>query len=99
MYASTDQGKTFNPVADQGTAGAVRPIELPDGRVVSVAQKILKASADQGKTWQAIGTAMPWDPTGVSYSPFRRAFYAWHFDCGNAVLADAIMRFGYDFKQ
>ena len=99
MYKSTDQGKTFTQVADSNTAGAVRPIELPGGRIVSVAQKVLKGSSDGGKSWQAIGTAMPFDPTVIAYSPFRRAFYASHFDCTNAVPADAIERYGFDFKQ
>ncbi|MEP7053224.1 MAG: hypothetical protein ABJB12_22870 [Pseudomonadota bacterium] len=99
MYASTDQGKTFSAVADQNTAGAVRPIELPDGSIASIAQKTLKLSTDKGKTWQAIGSALPWDPTGISYSPFRRAFYAWHFDCGVVVPADSLQRYGFDFKK
>ena len=99
VYKSTDDGQHFDSVADANTAGAVRPIELPGGRIVSLAQRVLKGSVDGGATWQPIGTALPFDPSGISYSPFRRAFYAWHFDCGNAVLADAIMRSGYDFKQ
>jgi hypothetical protein len=99
VYKSTDQGKSFTQVADSNTAGAVRPIELPGGRIVSVAQKVLKGSSDAGKSWQAIGTAMPFDPEAIAYSPFRRAFYASQFDCTNAVPADAIERYGFDFKQ
>ncbi|HEY1532475.1 MAG TPA: hypothetical protein VGF76_00600 [Polyangiaceae bacterium] len=99
VYKSSDQGVSFQQVADNNTAGAVRPIELPGGRIVSVAQKVLKGSSDGGKSWQAIGTAMPFDPTVIAYSPFRRAFYASHFDCTNAVPADAIERYGFDFKQ
>lgn len=98
MHKSTDQGRTWKQIADANTAGATRPIELPGGRLVSSAQQLLKTSNDGGTTWKAIGTAMPWDPTGVSYSPFRRAFYAWRFDCTDAVPSDAIRRFGFDFK-
>jgi photosystem II stability/assembly factor-like uncharacterized protein len=98
VFKSADQGLTFKQVADSNTAGAVRPIELPGGRIVSVAQKLLKASVDGGTSWQTIGTAMPFDPQVLGYSPFRRAFYATHFDCTNAVPADAIERYGFDFK-
>jgi hypothetical protein len=99
MFVSTDQGKTFNSLADQNTAGAVPPVELPDGSIASFAQRTLKLSRDKGKTWQAVGSALPWDPTGVSYSPFQRAFYGWHFDCGAVVPADSIQRYGFDFKK
>ncbi|HEX7452240.1 MAG TPA: sialidase family protein, partial [Polyangiaceae bacterium] len=96
---STDQGVTFTQVADGNTAGAVRPIELPGGRIVSIAQRVLKGSIDGGKSWQAIGTALPFDANVLGYSPFRRAFYASRFDCTTAVPADAIERYGFDFKQ
>ncbi|MEO8901522.1 MAG: hypothetical protein ABI488_07345 [Polyangiaceae bacterium] len=99
MYASTDQGKSFNSVADQATAGGVPPIELPGGRIASIGQNTVQASMDSGKTWQAIGGALPWTPTGLSYSPFRRAFYAWRFDCGTVVPSDSIERLGFDFKK
>jgi hypothetical protein len=99
VYKSSDQGVSFTQVADNNTAGAVSPIELPGGRIVSVAQKVLKGSTDGGKSWQAIGTAMPFDPVVIAYSPFRRAFYASHFDCTDNVPADAIERYGFDFKQ
>ena len=99
MLASTDQGKTFRQVADKATAGSVAPIELPGGRVVTVANRILEGTLDGGKTWTPIGMALPWDPTGIGYSPFRRAFYAWHFDCGNVVPAGSLQRAGFDFKN
>jgi photosystem II stability/assembly factor-like uncharacterized protein len=99
VYKSTDQGVSSTQLADGNTAGAVRPIELPGGRVVSVAQKMLNDSVDGGKSWQAIGTAMPFDPEAIAYSPFWRAFYASQFDCTNNVPADAVERYGFDFKQ
>jgi len=99
VYKSTDQGLSFKQVADGNTAGAVRPIELPGGRIVSIAQRLLKGSSDGGVSWQAIGTALPFDPQYLGYSPFRRAFYASHFDCTSNVPADAIERYGFDFKQ
>ena len=35
---------------------------------------------------------------GLTYSAFRRAFYASHFDCSNNVPANAHMRFGWDYE-
>jgi hypothetical protein len=99
VYKSTDGGQHFASVADAATSGGVRPIELPGGRIVSSAQKTLQGSVDGGATWQAIGPALPWNPVGIAYSPFRRAFYAWYFDCGTTVPADSIQRSGYDFQQ
>ena len=55
-----------------------------------------------GGTWEAIQPAMPYTPTGIVYSPSRKAFYAWLFDCAftgdAAVKPDAIMRSNFDFS-
>ncbi|HEY3254382.1 MAG TPA: hypothetical protein VGJ91_10550 [Polyangiaceae bacterium] len=98
LLKSTDQGLSFVQVSDK-TSNRISPIELPDGRIVSVADKMLTASSDGGKTWQAIGSAIPFDPYSIGYSAFRRAFFATQFDCGAVVLPDAIARYGFDFKQ
>jgi hypothetical protein len=97
---SSDQGKTWTLVADKNTAGTVRPIELPDGRIVSAQQKSLVVSADKGVHWTPVGTPMPYVPIGIAYSPFRRAFYISYFTCtgSNAVPADGIARFGWDYE-
>ena len=43
---------------------------------------------------------MPIVPTGLTYSPFRKAFYIWYWGCSmdvpNPVMADAIMRLDFD---
>jgi photosystem II stability/assembly factor-like uncharacterized protein len=98
LLKSTDQGLTFTSSAD-GTSNRASPIELPGGRIVSVANKKLIASADGGKTWNPITDEAPFDPVRIAYSPFQRAFYASQFDCNNAVPPDAIQRYGYDFKH
>lgn len=97
VLKSDDLGLTFSSALDNAS-NRVGPIQLPDGRVVTVANKALTATADGGKSWQPIGTTMPFDPTGLAYSPFRRAFFITQFDCNNNVPADAIERFGFDFK-
>jgi len=96
VLKSDDLGLTFKPVSTDSSS-RIAPIQLPDGRIVSLANRTLTASADGGKTWQTIGAALPFDPYGLDYSPFRRAFYATQFDCNAVVPADAIERFGYDF--
>jgi len=99
LYLSTDQGKTFSRVADPNQAKSVEPIELPDGRIVTVGAMTLMASADHGKTWQPLADPLPFAPNGVAYSPFRNAFYIWQWDCKDVVLPNAIMRFGYDYRK
>ncbi len=78
---------------------ALQPIQLPDGRIVVVANKMLTASSDGGKTWHTLGTAIPFEPGSIAYSPFRRAFFATQWDCNGVVLPDAVARYGFDFKQ
>jgi hypothetical protein len=97
MIRSTDHGATWADVAAAGVAGGTNPIELPDGRIVSSAGTAIKITTNQGGSWQTVGTTLPYEPGGVAYSPFRKAFYAWHSDCGGTVLTDAIMRSGWDY--
>jgi hypothetical protein len=96
MLKSTDQGQTFMQVADKSKTGGIAPFELPDGRIVSVGGNAVVVSADKGVTWTAATKAIPFTPNGLSYSAFRRAFYASHFDCSNNVPANAHARFGWD---
>ena len=43
---------------------------------------------------------MPINPLGMIYSPFRKAFYIWHFDCDfsttDPVQPNSIMRLDFD---
>jgi hypothetical protein len=98
MLKSTDQGMTFTMVADKSKAGGIAPFELPDGRIVSVQGMNVVVSADKGATWKPVGKPIPFQPNGLTYSAFRRAFYASHFDCSNNVPANADMRFGWDYE-
>ena len=99
LYKSTDQGQHFAQVADPSKARSVEPIELPDGRIVTVGGTTLMASADHGTTWQPLADPLPFTPSGVTYSAFRNAFYVWQWDCKDVVLPNAIMRFGYDYRK
>jgi len=99
LYKSTDQGKSFTQVADANQAKSIEPIELPDGRIVTVGSATLMASADHGTSWQPLADPLPFTANGVAYSPFRNAFYIWQWDCKDVVLPNAIMRFGYDYRK
>jgi photosystem II stability/assembly factor-like uncharacterized protein len=101
MMKSTNQGVAWTQVADANTAGTLRPLELPDGRIASTQGSMIVVSADKGMTWKNVSTAMPYTATGFSYSPFRNAFFIWYFTCSgpNDVPADAIMRFGWDYRS
>ena len=70
------------------------PIELPDGRIVTVGGDHLIASSNAGESWTNIGEPLPYQPAGVAYSRSQKTFFIWHNDCGEAVLADAIMTAG-----
>jgi hypothetical protein len=54
-------------------------------------------SADGGGSWTSAAPGIPFDTSGIAYNPFRRAFYVFHADCGNAVPSDAVARYGWDF--
>lgn len=87
IIRSTDQGATWTAIPGGVTGSALL---LPDGTVVGLRGSALVQSPDGGQTWKALGPALPFTPDSVTFSPARQTFYASHFDCGNAVLDDAI---------
>jgi hypothetical protein len=102
VIRSTDQGATWTQVARDGSTlpGAGRIVELPDGRLAAVGKAVVIISPDHGATWSAVGPVLPFAPTGLAYSPYRKAFYAWYFTCdlsgANPVLANSIMSLAFD---
>jgi len=103
MVRSTDQGRTWKAVVGGGVLSGVPPVELPDGRIATVAKKVIATSADHGATWIAATTPVAFDgeAVGVVYSAARKAFYAWHFTCvagDNPVPVDAIQRYDFDYQ-
>jgi hypothetical protein len=99
LIKSTDQGNTWTQTIPNGTLKTGHPIELPDGRIVAPGPKTLMISADRGGTFNPLGAALPFMPNSVTYSPFRNALFIEQFDCKNAVVADAISRYGFDYRQ
>jgi hypothetical protein len=95
IVTSIDQGQTWAQSASGVISGF--PVELPDGRVVTTTSNHLAITKDKGKTWTQILPNLPWKPTGVTYSARTKTFFIWKFDCGNAVLPDAIASAGFDY--
>jgi hypothetical protein len=98
LIKSTDQGRTWTQTIQSGTLKTGHPIELPDGRIVAAGGKTLMISTDQGVSFKPVGDMMPFVPNTIAYSPYRNAFFIEQFDCGNAVVAHAISRFGFDYR-
>jgi photosystem II stability/assembly factor-like uncharacterized protein len=98
LIKSTDQGRTWTQTIQGGVLKTGHPIELPDGRVVAPGPKTLMISSDKGATFKAVGEQLPFTPNSITYSPRRNAFYVEQFDCGNAVVAHAISRAGFDYR-
>ena len=41
---------------------------------------------------------LPFTPNSITYSAYRNAFFIEQFDCGDAVVAHAISRAGFDYR-
>lgn len=98
LIKSTDQGRSWQQPIQAGTLKTGHPIELPDGRIVAPGPKTLMISNDKGATFNPVGPPLPFVPNSISYSARRNAFYIEQFDCGNAVVAHAISRYGFDYR-
>jgi hypothetical protein len=83
---------TWIQTVASGSLMNVHPIELPDGRIVSLSSQYVMISSDHGVHWQSFGPQLPFRPVGISYSDFDKSFYIWQFDCGNKVLPNAILK-------
>jgi hypothetical protein len=99
LMKSTDQGRTWSQGVGGGQIKSGRPVELPDGRIVAAGAKTMMISADKGMTFKPVGDPMPFTPASFTYSPFRNAFFIEQFDCGNAVVPNAISRAGFDYRM
>jgi photosystem II stability/assembly factor-like uncharacterized protein len=104
IVKSTNGGVSWEQVTRAGTInqGSPQVVQLPDGNLAAVGNSQVILSADAGRTWRAAGPGMPYAPNGFAYSPFRNAFYIWHFDCNvaasNALPRTAIMSLAYNYK-
>jgi photosystem II stability/assembly factor-like uncharacterized protein len=102
LVTSDDDGQTWTEVPSSSISPFTPSlVELPDGRFVAVSVSSLIISEDRGISWQSLGPALPYEPSGVLYAPREEAFYAWKFDCeegenpvrpGTIVRLDAELR-------
>ena len=103
IYWSSDDGAlvrgvgqgshwTWSQTVASGTLINVHPIELPDGRLVSLSSQTVMISSDHGSNWNPFGPPLPFRPVGITYSNADNSFYIWQFDCGNKVLPNAVMK-------
>jgi hypothetical protein len=97
LVKSVDKGAKWTSSA---AAGVLAPtsthiVELPDGRLAAAGRSVM-TSADKGATWRTVGPALPIQPIGLAYSPFRKAFYTWYATCDAPVPANAIWRLDFD---
>jgi photosystem II stability/assembly factor-like uncharacterized protein len=100
MLRSIDRGASWEQIVGGGTVTGVAPIELPDGRIATLSTSAVVVSDDGGVSWDPVTSMLPYgDSVGVVYSAHRRAFYIWHFSCGDRVLPDAIMRHDFDWED
>jgi hypothetical protein len=97
LAKSTDGGESFSKLST--SLALVTPVELPDGRLVSMREGKLAITADGGQSWSPIGEPLPFQPAGLTYSAATLSFYVWHWDCGGVVLSDAIQRAGFDYRS
>lgn len=103
LLRSTDNGASWRNVTAAGVVYGMKPIELPDGRIAMRGPKGMVVSADQGANWRAVSPPVPNDYWWYvsTYNPHEKAFYTTRFACDNtqAVNADALMRFAWDYTR
>jgi photosystem II stability/assembly factor-like uncharacterized protein len=97
MVVSDDQGTSWRRTAD----GPVMlrygsgPAELPDGRIVTLANRALIATSDGGQSWKRVSPDLPYPGEncgiyGLTYSTASRKFYINHNDCSGTIGAESI---------
>jgi photosystem II stability/assembly factor-like uncharacterized protein len=107
LVRSVDEGQQWADLSIPGNPNPIPLIELPDKRLASIGyidnMQTVILSADFGNTWMSASAPVPYqDVRGVVYSPERKAFYIWHFTCGNGsvpVPPDAVMSFDFDYTK
>jgi photosystem II stability/assembly factor-like uncharacterized protein len=98
LMRSTDEGRVWTRVAGPGVLMAT-PVELPDGRLVSMNETHLLISETDGESWSLLGTELPFRPSGFVYSRGVRAFFAWTGSAEPSVPERSIMRFDWDYES
>jgi hypothetical protein len=99
VVRSDDQGVTWSKAFGVGVLSQANAIELPDGRIAALAQSYVVISADKGEHWKVATSSAPFTPSGLTYSPAGKAFYASHWTCDSRVPKDGVMSFDFDYES
>ncbi len=103
LARSTDHGRQWALSTGHGvlsTTASGSLLELPDGRFAALGGGYVVISGDHASSWKRFGSPLPYSPSGLVYSTFRKAFYVWHFGCGappDPVPSDAILALAFDW--
>ncbi|MEI9937154.1 MAG: hypothetical protein WDO69_08000 [Pseudomonadota bacterium] len=105
MIMSSDQGKTWT----KGGSGPIQtqtggPLELPDGRIITLGHDHAVVSADKGMTWQQVGDTLPFtnencQTYGFTYSAALKTLFINHNNCSGNLIADSIWSSGFDYSK
>ncbi len=88
LIKSTDLGEHWELVTEAAPTSSL--IALPGDGLAGLDGNTIVTSKDGGVTWTPVGPPTPFEALGISYSAARQSFFAWHWDCGDFVLDDAI---------
>jgi photosystem II stability/assembly factor-like uncharacterized protein len=104
MMSSADQGQTWTTTGDGPvqTFYSSSPVELPDGRIVTLGAAYPLASSDKGKTWQKIGGPLPFPGAncgtyGITYSVALKSFFINHNDCTGMIIPNSVYSLAFDY--
>lgn len=101
LVRSADSGITWTVRAPQGPARSANLVLLPDGSLATNGWDHVLVLGVGSDRWSPFGPPLPFRPAGITYSPFRKAFYVWRFDCDlsvprNPVTPGSVMRLDVD---
>jgi hypothetical protein len=90
LLTGNPTGTTWTVISNGATGS---PIELPGGKLAVLVAGGVAISADDGATWTTAIHSLPNSAMSLTYNSMGGAFYVCHWDCGNAVLSDAVWRY------
>jgi hypothetical protein len=105
ILVSKDNGQSFTKYPGPVSLYySTSPVELPDGRIVTLGKTNLLASSDDGQTWKPIGDPLPFPGAncgiyGLTYSVWTKTFFVNHNDCSGHVEASSVWKAGFDYTK
>jgi len=106
MLVSKDQGKTWTPTSSGPAvlAYSASPIELPDGRILTLQQDYPIVTDDEGQTWKRVGGKLPFPAQNcgtysITYSTGLKTLFISHNDCSGVFLKNALWSVPFDYES